>query len=70
MSGVSDSWSFHKPREEVIGPGEPALTLMRFSHQENASLLVVGTHQREGKDKFLLGSVAEKVLQEAFSPSW
>jgi nucleotide-binding universal stress UspA family protein len=55
-------------RVEVLDFQAPAPGLIGFAHQEHASLLVVGTHQREGKEKFLLGSVAEQVLKEALCP--
>lgn len=46
-----------------VGPPAPALT--QAAQTFEAELLVIGTHGRTGLTRFLLGSVAEAVLQHA-----
>jgi nucleotide-binding universal stress UspA family protein len=42
--------------------------ISRVAHQENVDLIVMGTHGRQGFDKILLGSVAERVAHLAKPP--
>jgi nucleotide-binding universal stress UspA family protein len=42
--------------------------IARAALQENADLIVIGTHGRQGFDKVLLGSVAERVVHTAKPP--
>ena len=42
--------------------------ISRVAHQENVDLIVMGTHGRQGFDKVLLGSVAERVAHLAKPP--
>ena len=48
--------------------GNPGEELLRFSEEEGADLIVMGACGRTGLDKFLLGSVAEKVVRAAKVP--
>lgn len=48
--------------------GMPVGELTRLARPRTAQLLVVGTHGREGADRFLLGSVAEAVMHRAHVP--
>jgi nucleotide-binding universal stress UspA family protein len=48
--------------------GDPAEQIVRAARGGRADLLVVGTHGRRGMQKFLLGSVAERVLAAAPCP--
>jgi len=48
--------------------GEAAATVVDQALATRADLLVMGTHGRSGFDRFLLGSVAEKVLRKAPCP--
>lgn len=45
--------------------GDPAGTLLHVAERERADLLVVGSHGRTGIERFLLGSVSEKVVRHA-----
>jgi universal stress protein A len=45
--------------------GPPAKALIQAASSYDAELLVIGTHGRTGVTRFLLGSVAETVLQRA-----
>jgi nucleotide-binding universal stress UspA family protein len=45
--------------------GDPVGQIIRAARSQQADLIVVGTHGRRGLPKFLLGSVAERVLRMA-----
>jgi nucleotide-binding universal stress UspA family protein len=45
--------------------GDPAHTLLRVAERDQADLIVVGSHGWNAVDRFLLGSVSEKVLRYA-----
>jgi nucleotide-binding universal stress UspA family protein len=45
--------------------GPVAETIVGFANEWGADLIVLGTHDRKGLDRFLQGSVAERVLHEA-----
>lgn len=48
--------------------GKPLDTLLQVAVDYNADLIVVGTHARRGVDRFLLGSVAERLVRAATCP--
>jgi nucleotide-binding universal stress UspA family protein len=54
--------------EPVILEGHPADRIMNFAEQEGMGLIVMGTLGRTGLDRFLLGSVAEKVVRHSKIP--
>jgi nucleotide-binding universal stress UspA family protein len=54
---------------EVIEAGVPYEAILAYADRCDADLIVVGTHDRSGLDRFLLGSVAEKVVREATVPA-
>jgi universal stress protein A len=45
--------------------GDPATEILKSARALNADLLLVGTHDRVGLEKLLLGSVASKVAKAA-----
>ena len=51
--------------EPVILRGIPAEEIIGFAEKNDIDLIVMGTHGRTGIKKFLLGSVAEKVVRHA-----
>ncbi len=51
-----------------VASGHPAEEILRFSTQDEQTLLVMTTHGRSGLRRILLGSVAMKVVQEAHVP--
>jgi nucleotide-binding universal stress UspA family protein len=51
--------------EALALDGEVVPTIVRTVEQQQAGLLVVGTHGRTGLSRVLLGSVAEQLLQLA-----
>jgi nucleotide-binding universal stress UspA family protein len=52
-------------QERLIVTGEPASELIRCATTKQAQLIIIGTHGRRGVTRFLMGSVAERVLREA-----
>lgn len=48
--------------------GDPASQIVRTARSTRADLIVLGTHGRRGVSKFLLGSVAERVIATAPCP--
>ena len=48
--------------------GRPARTIRKTIDEEGIDLVVMGTAGKHGMDRFLLGSVAEKVVRTASSP--
>lgn len=54
--------------EPVILEGHPADEILEFSEQEGLNLIVMGTLGRTGLERFLLGSVAEKVVRHSKIP--
>ncbi len=51
--------------ERLIVTGDPAATIMREAAAKQVQLIILGTHGRRGVTRFLMGSVAERVLREA-----
>lgn len=54
--------------ESVILRGIPAQEIIWFAEKNDIDLIVMGTQGRTGIQKFLLGSVAEKVVRHATKP--
>lgn len=54
--------------EKIILEGKPSDELLRLSKEAGVDLLVMGSVGRGGLDRFLLGSVAEKVTQHSKVP--
>lgn len=48
--------------------GDPAEEILALASEVQAGLIIVGTHGRRGMSRFLLGSVAEKVMRKAQCP--
>jgi nucleotide-binding universal stress UspA family protein len=48
--------------------GNPATEILRVADMTNADLIVLGTHGRRGLKRFLMGSVAEYVMERATCP--
>lgn len=48
--------------------GDPATEILREAKQEQADLIVVGTHGRTGLMRLLMGSVAEAVVRRSTCP--
>lgn len=48
--------------------GDPAAEIVRIAGDENAEMIVLGTHGRTGITRLLMGSVAEGVVRRAPCP--
>jgi nucleotide-binding universal stress UspA family protein len=53
---------------DVMIQGHPAAELVKYAKKEKADVVVIATHGRTGLDKFLYGSVAERVVQTCECP--
>lgn len=52
----------------VIKIGNPSLEIVDYAKQNNIDLIVIASHGRTGLNRFLLGSVTEKVVRLAQCP--
>ena len=48
--------------------GDTADSIIKYAADEQADLLIIGTHGRRGLEKMWLGSVAERVIKGAPCP--
>ncbi len=54
--------------EHRLLAGEPATAIAELAAEENADMIVMGTHGRTGLTRLLMGSVAEAVVRRAPCP--
>jgi nucleotide-binding universal stress UspA family protein len=54
--------------QTVVKSGECGETILGAVSELDADVLVMGTHSRQGFEKMLLGSIAEKVLRNSVKP--
>ena len=52
----------------VLRQGDPATEILAAADELKASMIVMGTHGRQGLAHLILGSVAEKVLRKSNVP--
>jgi nucleotide-binding universal stress UspA family protein len=55
----------HVPMSVVVVEGDPDTELALVARDLHADLVAVGTHGRSGLQRFLMGSVAERVVRES-----
>jgi nucleotide-binding universal stress UspA family protein len=55
---------------ELIVAGDVAEGLIDFARDSGADLIVMATHGRSGIGRWLLGSVADRVVRGAECPVW
>ncbi|MGK7957872.1 MAG: universal stress protein, partial [Crocosphaera sp.] len=48
--------------------GNPSLEIVDYANNNNIDLIVIASHGRTGLNRFLLGSVAEKVVRLSQCP--
>ena len=53
---------------EVLSEGHPSTEIINFAEKNDIDLIVMGTLGKTGLDRFLLGSVAEKVVRNSKVP--
>lgn len=51
-----------------VAAGSPYRQILKYVEESGIDLIVMGTHGRRGIDRYLLGSVAEKVVRTAGCP--
>jgi len=49
----------------VIREGSPARVILEVAQEENVDLIVMGSSGKSGFDRFIMGSVADKVVNSA-----
>lgn len=54
--------------ESVVEDGTPHQTILNYADSEDADLIVMGTHGRSGLDRYLLGSVTERIVRSSEVP--
>jgi len=52
----------------IVIQGKPADEIVRLADKEDADMIVIATHGESGWQKFLFGSVTEKVIRMASCP--
>lgn len=52
----------------VVEHGSPHREILDYAEANDVSLIVMGTHGRTGLDRYLLGSVAERVVRLSETP--
>jgi nucleotide-binding universal stress UspA family protein len=56
------------PCSKIVAEGSPSEELLRISRESGMDLIIMGSVGRTGLDRFLLGSVAEKVVRNSTVP--
>jgi len=56
------------PVDKVVAEGSPADEILDYAKKNGMDLIIIGSVGRTGLDKFLLGSVAEKVVRNSSMP--
>ncbi len=54
--------------ELLVQVGLPAETILKFAQKQPIDLIVMGTHGLQGMDRWMVGSVTEKVIRKAQCP--
>jgi nucleotide-binding universal stress UspA family protein len=52
----------------TVQHGRPHRTILDYTESNDVDLVVMGTHGRQGLDRYLLGSVAERVVRLSTVP--
>jgi len=68
VSAVADKVEGDVPVETAVLSGNAYERILEYAEETGADLLVMGTHGRTGVDRYLLGSVTEKVVRTADIP--
>jgi len=56
------------PCQKIVAEGNPSEELLKIAVESKADLLIMGSVGRSGLNRFLLGSVAEKVVRNSKVP--
>ncbi|MBI4775723.1 MAG: universal stress protein [Deltaproteobacteria bacterium] len=57
-----------KTAQSTVLVGDPTHEIIRYASDNDIDLIVMGTHGRKGLDRFIFGSVAEKVVKSSPIP--
>ena len=68
-TGATPGGKAVEARGEVV-TGHPAEEIIRYASENNTDLILVATHGRSGVKRWVLGSVADKVLRASEVPIW
>ena len=69
MANLVDDYSHLKGGASgEIRTGDPAEEIIAFAEENNADMIIIGTHGVKGFEKILMGSTAEKVVKNAPCP--
>jgi len=68
VSKVAETVGDDVPVETVVLSGNPYERILDYADESEADLIVMGTHGRTGVDRYLLGSVTEKVVRTSDVP--
>jgi nucleotide-binding universal stress UspA family protein len=68
VTDVAERMSDEVSVTTAVRKGNPYETILGYAETIDADLLVMGTHGRTGLDRYLLGSVTEKVVRTADVP--
>jgi nucleotide-binding universal stress UspA family protein len=67
-SAAARARATHTKVETLLAGGEVWQTILTAAHDRGADLVVMGTHGRRGLPRFLIGSVAERVVRLSTIP--
>lgn len=56
------------PVQAQVGKGNPYEVILDYAQTHDIDLIVMGTHGRSGLDRYLLGSVTEKIVRMSDVP--
>lgn len=56
------------PTVEAVVSGTAYRSIIEYADEEDVDMIVMGTHGRQGIDRYLLGSVTERVVRSASQP--
>jgi nucleotide-binding universal stress UspA family protein len=65
---VAEAAVLVKATTSVVREGSPAVEILHYAAEHEVDLVVLGTHGRSGFERFMLGSVTEKVVRKAPCP--
>ena len=68
VENIADSVGDDVSVETVVLDGNPYERILDYADETDADLVVMGTHGRTGVDRYLLGSVTEKVVRTSDVP--
>lgn len=68
LKPLLDEFKAEVPCERRVLMGDPAETVVRVAREEEADMIVVGSHGRTGLVRLLMGSVAEVIVRRAPCP--